>query len=287
MGLKKALVAASKLQLQNPTIHVISYDLKLSSSNVLEQLKNYDVVVDGTDNFETRYLLNDACVLLGKPLVYGAIYRYEGQVAVWNIPNDDGTRSPNYRDLFPAVDALHVPNCAEGGVLPSLAGIIGCMQANEVLKLITAQGEVLKGKVVIFDAQTLVSRVISVGSVTKTVITGLEKTEAVEGISVAALKHLITNENVELIDIRSVEERAGFHIGGKHIPLQELEKREDFFKEGKQYILYCASGKRSQIAVKQLNQSLPQCRFSSLEGGLKAWKEQESIDRSAKESHEV
>src|SRR6185503_6593356 len=101
-----------------------------------------------------------------KPLVYGAIYQYEGQVAVWNILNDDGMGSPNYRDLFPAVNSTLVPDCAEGGVMPTLAGIIGCMQANEVIKYFIKSGDLLAGKILIFDVQTMQSRIIKLGNVT-------------------------------------------------------------------------------------------------------------------------
>src|SRR3569833_1074934 len=131
-GKKKAKVAAERLQQQNPGIKIIPHDVRVTSTIVMALIGQYDIVVDCTDNFETRYLLNDACVLSGIPVVYGAIYLFEGQVAVWNIQYADGTSSPNYRDLFPQVNTTQIPDCAEGGVIPSLAGIIGCMQANEV-----------------------------------------------------------------------------------------------------------------------------------------------------------
>src|SRR5476651_1713166 len=109
-GLPKVAVAVSKLQAQNPDIHIIAHRVKIANDNVLQLFEQYDIIVDGTDNFETRYLLNDAAVISGKPLVYGAIYQFEGQVAIWNIKNADGSRSPNYRDVFPEVDATQVPN---------------------------------------------------------------------------------------------------------------------------------------------------------------------------------
>ncbi|MBS1528645.1 MAG: HesA/MoeB/ThiF family protein, partial [Bacteroidetes bacterium] len=140
VGLKKAIVACEKLRKQNPSIGVIAHDIKVNSDNVVDLIRPYDIIVDGTDNFETRYLLNDAAVLLGKPLIYGAIYQFEGQVAVWNTKNEDGSISPNYRDLYPEVNASQIPNCADGGVMPTLAGIIGCMQANEAIKYITSPG---------------------------------------------------------------------------------------------------------------------------------------------------
>ncbi|HEY4194448.1 MAG TPA: HesA/MoeB/ThiF family protein, partial [Mucilaginibacter sp.] len=144
-GLKKVAIACERLQKQNPAVRLVTHDIKITSHNVMDIMRRYDIILDGTDNFETRYLLNDAAVLLEKPLVYGAIYQFEGQVAVWNIKNADGTYSPNYRDMFPEVDATQIPNCAEGGVIPTLAGIIGCMQANEVIKYITKTGDILAG----------------------------------------------------------------------------------------------------------------------------------------------
>ncbi|MBB5394574.1 HesA/MoeB/ThiF family protein [Mucilaginibacter sp. AK015] len=146
VGLLKTQVVCERLQKQNPQVKLIPHIDKITSNNVMQVIDGYDVIVDGTDNFETRYLLNDASVIAGKPVVYGAIYQYEGQVAVWNMSNPDGTRSPNYRDLFPQVDPTQVPNCAVGGVIPTLAGIIGCMQANEVIKYLTNTGELLTGK---------------------------------------------------------------------------------------------------------------------------------------------
>src|SRR5665213_3594319 len=137
IGLKKVIVATTKLQQHNPGISVIAHDIKINSENVMDLIRSYDLVIDCTDNFETKYLLNDACVMQGKPLVYGAIYQFEGQVSVWNVVNEDGTHSPNYRDIFPEVNPMMIPNCADGGVMPTLAGIIGCIQANEVIKYFT------------------------------------------------------------------------------------------------------------------------------------------------------
>ena len=134
VGLKKSTTACKKLQEQNPGIQLVPIDEKITAQNVMVMTQPYDIIIDCTDNFETKYLLNDACVLSGKVLIYGAIYQYEGQVSVFNTLNGDGTRSPNFRDIFPSVNSAQIPNCAEGGVMPALAGIIGCMQANEVIK---------------------------------------------------------------------------------------------------------------------------------------------------------
>jgi molybdopterin/thiamine biosynthesis adenylyltransferase/rhodanese-related sulfurtransferase len=270
-GQLKAEIACSRLHAQNPGITLIPITDKITSANAMQLIGNYDVIVDGTDNFETRYLLNDAAVLTGKPLVYGAIYQYEGQVAVWNVLNKDGSYSPNYRDLYPQVDATQVPNCSVGGVIPTLAGIIGCMQANEVIKLITNTGELLAGKVLLFDAQTMQSRIIKTGASTKTKITALEQTATISTITAAAAKAGIANNTLELVDVRTDQERDEFNIGGMHFELDEVEDNLDDFKAGKTYVFYCSSGKRSGEAVKLLQQKLPGVKVYSLEGGLGTW----------------
>lgn len=274
VGLKKVLIACDKLQMQNPGIELIAHDVKITSENVMEIIEAYDIIIDGTDNIETKYLLNDAGVLSGKPVVYGAIYQYEGQVSTWNILNDDGNRTPNYRDLFPNINASQIPSCAEGGVIPSLAGIIGCMLANEVLKFITHTGELLAGKVLIFDAQTMQSRIIKTGPVTKTTITNLVKTIQAPTLSVEDFKKIAADNLYDLVDVRTKEERDQFDIGGSHIPLNEIEESAFFSRNKKDILLYCATGKRSGEAAKLLKEKFPLRNFYSLKGGLKAWLEE-------------
>lgn len=272
VGLKKAVVAAQRLQRQNPQISVVAHDVRVNAENIEQLLNEYDLLIDGTDNFETRYLLNDACVMAGKPLVYGAIYQYEGHVAVWNVLNENGSRSSNYRDVFPKANALQIPNCAEGGVIPTLAGIIGCMQANEALKYFTNSGDLLAGKMLLLDVQTWQTSVIKIGAVTKTSITALAATETAPAISVGELQASLQNEDICLIDVRTKEERLTFNIGGEHIPLADLEARS-FNSDRKSFVLYCASGQRSAEAVKQLSRRFPGVKFLSLAGGLRAWQE--------------
>ncbi len=273
-GLKKVSIACERLQKQNPGIKLIPHDMKITSDNVMDILQQYDIVLDGTDNFDTRYLLNDAAVILEKPLVYGAIYQFEGQIAIWNIRNTDGSFSPNYRDLFPEVDATQIPNCAEGGVIPTLAGIIGCMQANEAIKYITKAGELLAGKILILDAQTLQSRIIKIGSITKTKITRLKTSVNTPTISLSDLKNGLKGNLFELIDVRTERERDEFDIGGKHISLIELEDHLDYFTGKGTKVLYCATGKRSANAVKLIKQKYPDASVFSLDGGLMAWDQQ-------------
>jgi len=271
VGMKKAIVACNKLQEQNAFVKLIPYETKIVSENVMKIISPYDIIIDGTDNFETRYLLNDACVLQGKPLIYGAIYQYEGQVAVWNVANDDNTRSPNYRDIFPEVDATQIPDCTVGGVIPTLAGIIGCMQANEVIKYVTGIGELLAGKLLMLDAQTLQSRIIKIDATTKTSITALTPTEHVPTISIKELKDAI--DLYDLIDVRNNEERKIFNIGGKHIPVSEIENETSYLHSDRPIIFYCASGKRSAEIVKLIKRKFPDLNVFSLEGGIKAWME--------------
>lgn len=273
VGRNKAEVACKKLQQQNPHIVLKAVTEKVTASNIMQLISDHDVVVDGTDNFETRYLVNDACCLLGKPLVYGAIYQYEGQVAIWNVENTDGTRSPNYRDVFPEVNAALIPNCAEGGVIPTLAGIMGCMQANEVIKLISQTGESLAGKMLLLNAQTLQSRIINIGPVSHAVIRQLPLTVPVALMSVEEFHPHLKDGSFELIDVRSVNERNAFNLGGRHIPIAELENVLSTIAQDKPVIFYCASGKRSAEAVKIYTQHFPEAVAYSLDGGVKAWKE--------------
>ncbi len=275
VGLLKADVACKKLKQQNPQINLISITEKITSKNVMGIINEYDIVVDGTDNFETKYLLNDACVLTKKPFVYGAIYQYEGQISVLNVLNNDGTFSPNYRDLFPDVNAAQIPNCADGGVMPTIAGIIGCMQANEVIKYITKTGDLLSGKILMIDASTLQSRIIKTGTVTKTIINKLVETNTAQLISIEELNNSLDKNVFELIDVRTIEERNIFNIGGKHIPLNEIENY--FWAINKPTIFYCESGKRSAAAVNTAKQKFPSHEFYSLDGGMKAWKASEKI----------
>lgn len=267
---KKVAVAQKRLQTQNPDIEVVAIDTSIDANNVMGMISAYDIVVDCSDNFDTRYLLNDACVLSNKPLVYGAIYQYEGQVAVWNITNADGTQSPNYRDVYPNVNAVAVPNCADGGVIPTIAGIIGCMQANEVIKYLAGIDDLLVGKLLIFDAQSMRSRVMKLGTVTKTTITTLPTTIRVGEITGEELQATI--HDYKLIDVRTIEERNEYNIGGEHIPLDKIRNTD--IGTDRPIVCYCASGKRSTEAAKILMKKYPDQEIYSLQGGLSAYPNQ-------------
>lgn len=271
IGKRKVDIAVDHLTKQNPAIKIVAHDLKVTSANALTLINGYDIVLDGTDNFESRYLINDACVIAGKPVVYGAIYQYEGQVAIWNVKNLDGTISPNYRDLFPQVNASLIPNCADGGVIPTLAGIIGCIQANETIKYITKTGELLAGKVLIFDAANLQSRAIKIGHNTQTNITSLTETITIPIMSAQEVKAGLAEDTLELLDIRTDQERDVIDIGGVHFEADEIDEYADYLTNERVKVLYCSSGKRSAETVKLIKQKWPESKVFSLEGGLKAW----------------
>jgi sulfur-carrier protein adenylyltransferase/sulfurtransferase len=164
IGQKKVLLAQKKLQEQNPFIEINAYDLRLNATNIVEVATKYDIILDGSDNFDTKYLLNDTCVSLNKTLVFGAIHQYEGQATVFNAPLKNGLRSHNYRAIFPNSDENAVYNCAVAGVISPLPGIIACIQANETIKLITGIGESLAGKFYQINVLTMESRILKLNA---------------------------------------------------------------------------------------------------------------------------
>jgi len=271
IGQKKVLVAQKKLNAQNPYVQIKALDVRVDSDNISGLVVDCDIVLDCTDNFDTKYLLNDACVLNNKPLVYGAIYQYEGQVSIFNAKNDNGTRSANYRDVFPNVDSSQISDCNDGGVIPTLAGMIGLMQANEAIKYITRIGETLVSKLAILDALTMQTRIIKLPQETKTQIDSLPTIHKVAIITKEQLSELIENDKALLLDVRTAEEHAAFNIGGINIPLQSLNDDMAIPEYTKAIVTYCATGKRSSEAVKILSKKLQGIKVYSLEKGLQNW----------------
>lgn len=265
VGRSKAVVAREKLVSQNPSVAINVHEQFLDATNVAGMISGYDIVVDCTDNFNARYLINDACVMAGKPVVYGAIYQYEGQVSVWNMPLGGSIRGPHYRDIFPEVNAAMIPDCAEGGVWPMLAGVVGCLQAGEVVKLVTGVGEVLSGKLLIFDARSGRSMIVQTMGTTRTAVQELPGSADVREIEIVELR--ARADEFELIDVRTKEERDAHSIGGKHIPLEDIMQTQGI-QGSRSVVLYCASGKRSRIAAQLLQQRFPQLTVYSLKGGV-------------------
>lgn len=268
IGLAKISETVNRLTLLNPLVKIKQFPTQLNASNALDIIKNYDIVIDGTDNFPTRYLVNDACVMLNKPFVYGAIHRFEGQVAVFNHQN-----SATYRDLFPTPPPPEqAPNCAEAGVLGVLPGIIGSMQALEAIKVITNIGEPLSGKLLILDTLSMQSRIIKIPKMPDTPkITQLIDYEAFCGLKSAndityeALKSL---ENYQLIDVREKHEYETRNIGGELMPLSELEKYLPKICRDKTVVVHCQSGIRSQKAIKILEENFGFTNLVNLTGGI-------------------
>ncbi|AZA93663.1 Probable adenylyltransferase/sulfurtransferase MoeZ [Chryseobacterium nakagawai] len=264
VGAYKVNIAAKRLQQQNPSVSIIPYRLRITSSNVMELISGFDIIIEGTDNFETKCLLNDACVLVGKPLVYGAIYQHEGQASIWNVLQKDGTYSPNYRDVFPNAEESQVPNCREGGVIPTLAGMVGCMQANEAIKYLIRSEETLAGKLWMMNVMTGRVQIIKLRK-TSVQITGLSQT-----IQLIDFEEFMKDQNnFETIDVRTKEEYQNFNIGGKNIPLDELEGHFSFISSiSNPIIIYCQSGKRSMEAARKIKKEFPEKEVFSLQNGL-------------------
>jgi molybdopterin/thiamine biosynthesis adenylyltransferase/rhodanese-related sulfurtransferase len=288
IGKSKAVMARKRLLEINPLIEVDLFETSITRFNALEIIRNYDVVADGTDNFPTRYLVNDACVLTGKPNVCASIFRYEGQLSVFNLPGPDGSFTPNYRDLYPqppAPDA--VPNCAEGGVLGVLPGILGSMQANEVIKIITGIGKPLAGRLCLVDTADFTIRTLKYFKRPEVVIdklidyeafcAGPSKTDdmsAIKQMNVKNLKEQMDNgESITLIDVREVHEREAFNIGGLHIPMGEIPANANEVPDEGKVVVYCRSGVRSANVIAFLQQHHGFENLYNLEGGMVAWQE--------------
>ncbi len=291
IGKPKVEVAKARLEALNPHIKITIHNSKITSENALTLIKDYDVVADGTDNFPTRYLVNDACVLTGKVNVYASIFQFEGQVSVFNFLCENGQRGPNYRDIFPEPPPPGlVPNCAEGGVLGVLPGIIGSLQANEVIKVITGVGEPLVGRLFLFDAASFMTRTLNIRKNPNITITelidyeifcGMHNNEslAIKEITAKELKILMDEQaNIQLIDVREPYEHDIVNIGAELIPLQTLDKHVDQISRTKKVIVHCRSGQRSADAIKLLEKSFHFDNLYNLKGGILAYAKE--IDQS-------
>jgi sulfur-carrier protein adenylyltransferase/sulfurtransferase len=287
IGKSKAVCAGSALAALNPDVRIKIYESRLANHNALEILGGYDVIIDGTDNFASRYLINDACVLLNKPLIYGSISRHEGQLAVFNAAVYQGTPA-NYRDLFPdPPDVGEVQTCEESGVLGVLPGIIGTMQANEAIKLITGMGEILAN--LLFTYNSLSTEIYKVEiSPRKKNRTGMPATEdefrtfdyhwfcgrtfhSESEIDVKGFHMLARKGNMAVLDIRSEGENPGFDgfFPYYRIPISELEKDLHLIGKEKEVVVVCQAGISSLKAIKILTEKFgSEKNFYSLRGGI-------------------
>jgi adenylyltransferase/sulfurtransferase len=294
IGRKKLDSAEEKLKALNPAINIVKHETMLTSANAMEILKDYDIVADGTDNFPTRYLVNDACVLLGKPNVYGSIFRFEGQASVFATE-----QGPCYRCLYPEPPPPGlVPSCAEGGVLGILPGLVGVIQATEVIKLILGKGDSLIGRLLLVDALSMRFRELKLRKNPECPVCGEnptvtelidyqhfcgivpetqeEKTvkNGIPQLSVKELKRRMdAGEDVYILDVREPYEYRIAQIGGKLIPQTDVPNRLAEIDREREIIVQCRSGVRSQrIAEFLKQQGYP--RVVNLAGGILAWSDE-------------
>ena len=271
IGKKKAIIATKRLQALNPYITIEPYTERLTTNNALDLFREFDIIVDGSDNFSTRYLVNDAAVLTGKPVVFGAINQFEGQVSVYNYKG-----SATYRCLFPsAPNPEDAPNCETAGVLGVLPGIIGNLQANEVIKLITGIGSVLTNKLLILNTLNLSQVVLNYQKTTAANINKLQDYYEVycsynNTTELTYTEIINTPERYTLLDVRNSNERKVKHIGGLHIPLDDLTLRCKEIHTNKPIVVYCQSGIRSAKALTILKDLGVENKCFQLKGGLNA-----------------
>jgi sulfur-carrier protein adenylyltransferase/sulfurtransferase len=295
LGIPKTEAAKARIKSLNPHINIVLHQTRLSSENALEIIQDYDVVADGSDNFPTRYLVNDACVLLNKPLVFGAIFQFEGQISVFNYLNKNGNKGPNYRDLHPTPPLPGtVPSCAEGGVLGVLPGIIGSMQASEVIKVITGIGEPLSGRLFHFDALDFESRIFKIKPRGDNPLTGLnpnitelidyedfcgiKPAASIKEISAAELKGWQANgEKIQLIDVREPAEYQLGNIGGALIPLNSIAANAHLLSKDGKVVFHCQTGVRSAKAIQELQDRFNLPNLYNLSGGIMAYWASEKI----------
>lgn len=290
IGKPKVEQAKKRLEALNPHINIILHNTQLTSQNALDILKDYDVVADGTDNFPTRYLVNDAAVLLGKPNVYASIFQFEGQVSVFNYRKADGTLGPNYRDLYPTPPPPGlVPSCAEGGVLGVLPGIIGSLQALETIKVITGVGEPLVGRFYIFDALNFESRTFNISrrddnplngknpSITQLIdyeqFCGVKAVEKpIKEITPEELYNWqVKGEQFQFIDVREQNEYDLVNIGAELIPLSTVAANADRISRDKKVVVHCKMGGRSGKAIRELEEKFGFTNLYNLKGGILRW----------------
>jgi len=281
----KAEAGRERLASLNPEIRVVAHALELKAANVLAVFKDYDLVLDGTDRLATRYLINDACVILGLPLVSAAIHRFEGQVMTY-LPG----RGPCYRCVFPQAPEGGVPNCAQAGVLGVLPGVLGTLQATEAIKLITGVGEPLAGRLLTYDALEMRFHEFRVARRPDCAVCGNTPTitapsdpappptgaapGAVRRITASALNELLREARAQpsrLVDVREVYEFSAGHLEGSvNIPLGELPRRLAEIAPDSAPVFICRSGSRS-LAACELALSAGVVAPANLEGGLRAW----------------
>ena len=289
VGRPKLASAQEKLEALNPNVKVETHEERLTSENAIQLFENYDIIVDGTDNFPTRYLVNDACVLTGKPNVYGSIFRFEGQASVFST-----SEGPCYRCLYPSPPPPGlVPSCAEGGVLGILPGLVGLVQATEVIKLILEKGNSLAGRLLLFDALKMSFRELKLQKDPKCPVCGENATikelidyeqfcgigsegeeypEGIDEVTPKELKEeLDQGQDLYILDVRNTVEYEISRIEGSHlIPLDQLLNRLHELDSARDIVAHCRTGVRSARAIGILQEAGFR-KLRNLKGGVLAW----------------
>jgi len=280
IGKQKADTAIKKLSLQNPNVYFDTHNTKLTSLNALKTLKDYEVIIDCSDNFPTRYLVNDACLMLNKPFVFGALYKFEGQVSVFNYNN-----GPTYRCLFPDYpDASEVLNCSEIGVMGVMAGIIGSLQACEAIKIIAGVGDVLSGKLLMIDTLKINFNIIHIEKNKKNrkltkfpdydeLCSVKKQKESVRLITAINLQKKINDKSdLVIVDIREPYEFKDVKIqGSTNIPMLQIEKNIHRIPRNKPVCIVCNYGIKSQQVIKHLRAGFGYTNLLNLKGGIIEW----------------
>lgn len=289
IGQPKTTSAKAKILKQNPNVDITICNVRLTTENALDIFYNYDIIIDGTDNFATRYLVNDACFLLKKILISGSIFRFEGQVAVFNFTKEN---TPTYRCLFPSPpNQEQAPSCAEAGVIAVLPGIIGTLMANETIKLIVDIGKVLAGKLLVLNILNMDFHTLefernlgAINAIPKTEIDfkkmdyeyfcgSQTKNIFINEITFDQLFDLMqTDKNIQIIDVREKHEQPEIAASNVlKIPIKEIEKHVDEISKNKKVIVVCQSGIRSKQAIELLQNNYGFENLFNLTGGVTAW----------------
>ena len=292
VGSLKVESAANRIRELNPEIEIVKHNIRLDVSNALELLSDWDVVIDGTDNFPTRYTINDACEILGKPWIFGSIHRFEGQVTVFNFNG-----GPNYRDLFPNAPPPELaPNCAEAGVLGVLPGIVGSVQSAEAIKLILGIGDLLSGQLMVIDAKSMKTRSLQFDKIPERekitemseqlIMQACQSQEVRKEPPIGHVLEITPAEFVErrsqgwnpfLLDVRRENEAAIVSLPGTDLRIEHIivpTKAEDLPKD-RDLVVYCRSGGRSDAVARWLGQSgWDRARVWNMVGGIHLWADQ-------------
>lgn len=283
IGKPKAEIAKKRLETNNPYIQFIIHNEKITKYNVFELIDNYDIIVDGSDNFSTRYMVGDACTIKKKPLVYGAIYKFEGQVSVFNYQN-----GPSYRCLFSEEPEKEAPTCSDIGVIGVLPGIIGSIQANETIKLCLGIGNILSGRLFVIDTLSFNFNIIKfektkfadnikeLGEYDFDCYSGSSKVKNISSIELKEM--LLNNKAVDLIDIREKNDFESYHIkGSKNILKDILMNNTELINNTKKTVIICDLGITSAALIQYLESNFKLEDLYNLKGGIQAWLESDSV----------